>query len=137
MVCRSCASKATTSQPGIAAKLGIDFTGVKGKNASRRDAFVEWVVAANGLWRETLPGAVVEMSESRKADIFNRTDKERNICGQSVILKDGRCFSFFFFLSDAARLLQLQNWRMEMKMLRSSGDEGAGLPKSITVNRKD
>ena len=91
MACRSCASKATNIQPGLAAKLGINFTGVKGKNASRRDAFVEWVAAANGLWREILPGAVVETSESRKADIFNRTDKERNICGQAVILKDGRC----------------------------------------------
>ena len=91
MVCRSCASKATTTQPGIATILGIDFTGVKGKNPTRRDAFAEWVAAANGSWEKVLPKAVVETSDSRRADVFNRNDKERSICGQAVILKDGRC----------------------------------------------
>ena len=41
MACRSCASKATNIQPGLAAKLGIDFTGVKGKNASRANRSCE------------------------------------------------------------------------------------------------
>jgi hypothetical protein len=91
MVCRSCVSKATNTQSGLVVKLGIDFTRVKGKNVSHRDAFAEWVVAANGSWGELLPKAVVETPDSRRADIFNRTEEERNICGQAVILKDGRC----------------------------------------------
>ena len=74
----------------LAAKLGIDFTGVKGKNVSRRGAFVEWVAAANGLGK-VFPKAVVETPDSRRADVFNRSEEERDICGQTVILKDGRC----------------------------------------------
>jgi hypothetical protein len=49
------------------------------------------VAAANGLGEKVLTRAVIETPESRRADIFNRTEEERNICGQTVILKDGRC----------------------------------------------
>ena len=80
MPCRSCVSKETNTQSALAAKLGIDLTGVKGKNVTRRDAFAEWVAAANGSWGNYYrKQAVVETPDSRRADIFNRNE---------VILKD-------------------------------------------------
>jgi hypothetical protein len=89
MVCRSCAAKGEQSNPGLAEELGIDFTGARIKDTKKRDAFIEWVAAANGLGGKVFPPAIVETPQSQKADIFNRSEKERNICGQTVILKDG------------------------------------------------
>ena len=49
------------------------------------------MAAANGVLGKVIQlPAVVETPQSRLADIFNRTKEERDLCGQAVILRDGR-----------------------------------------------
>ena len=60
MVCRSCAAKGEQSNPGLAEELGIDFTGARIMDTKKRDAFIEWVAAANGLGGKVFPPAIVE-----------------------------------------------------------------------------
>jgi hypothetical protein len=60
------------------------------KDESCRRAFAEWVAAANGMVGKAILPHIDETPQSRIADIFDRTDEERNLCGQAVILKDGR-----------------------------------------------
>jgi hypothetical protein len=90
MVCRSCVSKAVPANPGLAETLGVDLTGVANKDESCRGAFAEWVAAAHGMVGKAILPHIDETPQSRIADIFDRTDEERNLCGQAVILKDGR-----------------------------------------------
>ena len=73
-----------------AEEIGIVFTGISAKNPREREAFVEWVAAANGRVNEVISPATDETPQSRSADIFNRTKEERNLCGQAVILRDGK-----------------------------------------------
>jgi hypothetical protein len=90
MVCRACAVEADPTTSVTAERIGIDFTRTSAKNPKEREAFVEWVAAANGRVNEVIPPATDETPQSRSADIFNRTKEERNLCRQAVILRDGK-----------------------------------------------
>jgi hypothetical protein len=120
MVCRSCAAELKLRGPALAENCDLEPIGMASVNVKYREAFTEWVAAANGTLEKVVPiPAVVETPHSRIADIFNRTKEELDLCGQAIILRDGRrgqvvtvarssnedqCFKVAFFREQGKKL---------------------------------